>query len=127
MKTIKVTEIPKCDLCDKPAAGLYDTPIGAIGNSWGNLCEECLDSSGSREVCEQIGSKRIIGAVAPTNEDKELYEANDISDPMDILAELCNRELECPQCGETKEVEPDFSGEYQCEGCGRRLHAESLC
>ena len=125
MKEIKVTEMPKCDIC-KTADGLYDGPFGGIGSSWANQCASCATTQGSVSAIEQVGFKRVIIEIAEQSEDREVYEGNDISDPMDIMSESCDREIECPKCGETRTVEIDFGGEFQCTGCGRRIHAAPL-
>jgi len=107
MKTTTVEKLPKCDFCHKPAK--YDTPTYC--GSWAYVCPthfetHCVPNNIGKELVErkqQSDQNRLVkGTLQNTLED--------------ILFDGL-MEVECCNCGETKNLEPDACGQYKC-GCG---------
>jgi len=122
-KIIKCTVIPKCDLCSKPNAGIYDGPVLGVGSSWANMCQECLDNKADCVGVKTVGGKReLIKEVEPKD---ETVVGNDLTDIGDLINEV-DREIECPKCGETRTVEPDADYTFVCTGCGRNVKCASI-
>ena len=118
MKIIKVDSIPACDMCNKKDVGIYDAPT--LTGSWANLCEECLEKYTDTIYAKSIGSKRELRTVNPEPIDEEVI-GIDVSDLEEMMFGDANKVIECPKCGETREVEPDATYTFKCEGCGRTV------
>ncbi len=121
MKTIKVAKIPKCDFCSEPA--IYDAPT-RFGSSWAYMCLECTKENGFNvhigRRLEQLKEVEVKGGPAKV--------ARTITDPELILMDEEDRDVECPDCGDTRTVEPDAAYEFNCGGCGIRLVCDTpLC
>lgn len=112
-----VDTLPKCDFCEADAA--YDAPT--LSGSWANMCFKCAKDKGGNVAIGTHFQKRV-----PTNKKpvKETILGIESSDPEyweDVLMDVMNREIECPTCGEIKEVEPDATYLYTCDGCGQNI------
>ena len=119
MKTVKITEAKGCDFCEKEAE--YDAPT--IMDSWANMCQKCFDKyKGSNYGA---GFKLVVRKPAEKSEDTAVYTAIELTDLGDIVLSDVDREVECPQCGEVRTVEPDADYEFQCGGCGVKLKVVS--
>jgi len=51
--------------------------------------------------------------------------AKELSSTEDIILSG-DREVECPECGDTCRVEPDANYKYACEGCGAPLKCQTV-
>ncbi len=100
MKTVRKTELPKCDFCPEKAE--YDNPT--VQGPWANMCPACYGKYGSGS----IGFRFILGVAAPKK------------DKVRIAPRVDEDECVCPNCGESRTVEPDANYEFDCEGCGQR-------
>ena len=75
-KIIKVSSIPKCDLCGKVNAGIYDGPMLGVGSSWANMCQECLDTKADCVGVKMVGGIRVV-TTPKTNIHLRLVETTD--------------------------------------------------
>lgn len=116
MKTKTVATLPKCDFCGKDA--VYDAPT-IHGGSWANMCADCYTDHG-RDNPAILGTKFEKRGPKPDNSKTEVKEAICNSTEEEMVFDSII-DLECPSCGESRSMEPDFSGEYTCEGCGQKL------
>lgn len=110
MKTVKMAKIPKCDICKKNPAK-YDTPIN--GGSWGYVCEAC----GAGVGVSPIGSILELAGEPAKPSGKKLM-GKDMTSFEDVVMGDADREIECPECGCIRTVEPDAGYTYTCEDCG---------
>lgn len=111
MKTKAVAKLPKCDFCGKDA--IYDVPTKQ--GPWGNLCEGCYKiHSGS-----EIGTKFQQREPKTHNTDNKVKAAVIVSSLEDCVFDSI-MEVECPECGEGRNVEPDADYTFECEGCGQK-------
>jgi len=127
MKTKKVAMLPKCDFCDKPAE--YDAPT-IHGGRWANMCPEHLvaygnnTSIGTQFLIRKNKSKAKLSACKIVNGIEE--ESVEYWESVTFGSE--NREIECPECGEMRSVEPDAYYVFICEGCGVKIRCPAgLC
>jgi hypothetical protein len=83
------------------------------------MCEDCRDKQGVKdwqiragttfkERPQQKDQGCVVKAVEPGLDDLEYWSAIVMGD---------GRHIECPECGESREVEPDATYTYLC-GCG---------
>jgi len=126
-KIIKVTEIPDCDLCKAEKKGNYDGPVAGIGTTWGNICQECLDimSIADQRAVKAVGGKRELIVKSETTSN-EVVVGKELTDFEELIAGDGNREIECPKCGEIRQMEPDARGSFKCEGCGRTVKIAAI-
>ena len=113
MKTVKMATIPMCSVCKKKPAR-YDAPLASAGMSWGYVCVECAES---------IGANLTVGSVLeeagpPANPTGKKVRGKDLTSFEDIVMGDNDREIECPECGAIRTVEPDAGYTYTCEDCG---------
>ena len=122
MKQVKMTVIPKCDFCHTEVAK-YDAPTNT--GSWANMCESCYAAHGAS--FGEIGSELVQASepASPKNDGK-IYEAIEVNSIEDVMFDTELREVECPQCGETKTVEVDARFIWTCEGCGVKVKVRDM-
>ena len=127
-KIIRVTSIPDCDLCKAEKQGIYDGPVAGYGSSWGNMCQECVDlmSSGDTVDLLAIGGKRELIVKSDSPDPNGIVQGKTVSDIEAIICGDANFEVECPACGEIRQLEPDAHGTYKCEGCDRKVKIPSI-
>ena len=112
MKTKAVASVPKCDFCGKEAT--YDAPTKH--GPWANMCEACYKVN--RRPNLGIGTR--FKKRTPTNDNNiKSPKKAEILSSLEELAIDGMMECACPSCGEHRNLEPDFSGEFTCEGCGQ--------
>lgn len=107
MKKVKVTRIPACDFCGKPAK--YDAPT--LDGRWGNMCVDCY---GGKTKPDSIGSEYVLHVQQP-KQDKTVQGTEESS--MEEIVFAGDRMIGCPECGDSRAVEPDADYTYTCE-CG---------
>lgn len=112
-----VDTLPKCDFCGEDAA--YDAPT--IHGSWANMCFKCSLEKGGNVSIGTHFQKRVPTDKKPIKETILGIESKDISYWEDVLMDVINREIECPTCGEIREVEPDATYLFTCNGCGQNI------
>ena len=124
MREVKMLTVPKCNgrlagiECDKDA--VYDAPTGSNG-AWGYWCEDCAKKLGAHIA---IGSKLVQHTPAQPKGGKAKL-ATELSD-MEAIVMDGEREVECPDCGCIRRVEPDADYKFDCEDCGVRLRCASI-
>ena len=119
MKIKKVTTLPKCDFCDKNAE--FDAPT-IHGSKWANMCPEHMLAYG-RNV-ESLGTQFSVRESVPEKKSFKILrgiEDTSIERLESVLFGFENQEIECPQCGDMRMVEPDATYTYICEGCGVKV------
>ena len=117
-KEVKVSVMPKCDLCDKD--GIYDVPY--IGTSWASVCEDHIKTAKKPNYAKSVGCKRILSKVSEPASGKVV-----IGIELTSLEDLINdedREVECPDCNDTRTLEMDANS-FQCS-CGATVKCPSL-
>jgi len=122
VKEIKMTKIPKCDFCGKPA--LYDAPTR--NGPWGYMCSGCYADHGTKGG---LGSKLVVSkglniseedkkkkkkTVMPTMEDMEMAVMDGVWYP------------KCPYCGCENGCEPDGESVF-CDDCGEHYEVGNCC
>jgi hypothetical protein len=117
MKQVKMQKIPKCDFCDQPAK--YDAPT--IGGPWANMCPVHYKKNGHPHS-SGLGSILIQAPKQQPKQDKVVVGIEDTSiETLEaVMMDSQNREIECPECGSGKDVEPDANYIYTCE-CGVKV------
>jgi len=124
MKTVKMLNVPKCNgslvgvECDKPA--VYDAPVGANG-AWGYWCESCAEKLGANL---SVGFKLVQHTPAKAKGGKAKF-AKELSDMGTVVMDG-EREVECPECGCIRRVEPDAAYKFDCEDCGTKLKCKCI-
>ena len=123
MKQVKMTLIPTCDFCkEKPAK--YDAPT--VMGPWANMCEDCFPAN-SVSFAKEIGNELVQkNEPATPKDDGKIYKAIEVHSIEDIICDVEMREVECPQCGESKTVETDADYIWTCEGCGVKVKVEDI-
>jgi len=116
VKIKTVATLPKCDICGEEAK--YDVPT-TKGRKWANLCEKHYKIYGTKDAFI-MGTQFKKRIPTTTNADQEIKEAVLLTSMEDMVFDGM-AELECPSCGESRSLEPDFSGKFTCEGCGQKL------
>ena len=126
MKTVYFEKLPKCDFapgCEGDA--VYDAPTE--NGQWAHMCEHHYKmhagSNAERLGCKLAQRDRVkakggevkIG-IEPGDEDLDYWEG--------VLYDS-QREIECPECGCGRTVEPDATGIFTCEGCGQSVKCPS--
>lgn len=114
-KIKQVTTLPKCDFCGADAK--YDAPTKR--GSWAYLCTICINIHSSMGRAE-MGTEFVLRSmVTQSLEPKtvEGLEPESLDYWQNIIIGDDLREIECPTCSSTHEVEPDADYEYRCE-CG---------
>lgn len=116
MKTTRMPELPKCDICQGRDAA-YDVPTKS--GPWANLCEECFPGHQGRDA-ERIGSKLVhhVPATPVGGEAQMGLEPSDEEYWYGIVMCSEDRMIGCPQCHMERAVEPDADYEFVCEECG---------
>jgi len=112
-----VKEFPKCDICGEEAK--YDAPTRS--GQWGYMCDSCAKKEGANI---QIGTTFEKREPKPQSEKTGVVmglEDTSIEALEEVLFDLANREIECPECGSTHAVEPDAAYVFTCEGCGVKV------
>ena len=115
MVTKMVEVAPKCNFCEKLAK--YDAPIDGCG-CWAYMCEDCRDTQGVENWQIKMGTtfvmrpqqpatSKFVRGQEPGLEDIEYWEG----------VMMGERYIDCPECGESRAVEPDARYTYLC-GCG---------
>ena len=129
MKEKRVEKLPVCDFKNlSPVHGgclsfaIYDAPTDQ-GTSWGYMCSNHYKAH-KGPMADEIGFKLVEGIAEPV--DKNTKAVHGIEPGLDDLeywenALFSDREVECPECGCGKRVEPDAHYVYNCEGCGIRV------
>ncbi len=112
MGTKYVTEehCPKCDFCGNPA--WCDAPM--ITGSWAHACKGCAYKYQMFESAYRIGS--IFQIREQKKESGKAVMGVCITEMEDMLMDSL-QEIECPSCGEVRDLELDARGSYVC-GCG---------
>jgi len=125
MKIKKVTTLPKCDFCDKNAK--YDAPT-MHGGRWANMCEEhCLEHGKNISIGTEFQKRQAVPKTDKDGHKEESFkivlgtEDTSIEHLESVLFGSEDREIECPQCGDFRTVEPDATYTYVCEGCGVKV------
>ena len=104
MRTTRMNQLPKCDLCTREAS--YDSPT-SLGGRWAYLCKEHYETFGIKGIGTKVAEiekkqvkkpKRIETAAVPLT--------------LDSIAEV-----ECPYCGFGRTVEADANYTVECESC----------
>lgn len=114
----KVMALPKCDFCSERAK--YD---GKTKNGqWANMCQKDFDEYGVGLGMGR-GQKLVVQQPAKPDGRKGVLIAKLISDLADVVEDGA-ADVECPQCGEIKTVEPDACYTYSCEGCGASVRVD---
>jgi len=126
-----VDKYPKCDNglyklipspnCDGEAH--YDAP--GPGGHWGNFCEACY------KVCcptnRMLGTqfiKREPSELTPISEILSAIEEDSVNYWEDVMFNGL-RTVECPTCGETRDVEPDARYIVTC-ACGQKYKVKGI-
>lgn len=117
MKERKVDTIRKCDLCGAVGDCYYDAPT--LTGQWANMCPDCWvkQESPSIGTCFVLRTKKHIPA-------EGILLGTEATTLDDLLND--DRDIECPNCGETHGVEPDAAYVYTCEGCGTKVRVPCL-
>lgn len=107
-----------CDRC-KSEEAVYDAPCKALNGSWANVCVPCAKEWGAnltigckikKHPAQQPEQGRTVdGEEAGGPDDLEYWESITYND--------ADREITCPECGDTRTVEPDADYTYLCS-CG---------
>lgn len=123
MATKLVNEFPKCNFCGE--AALYDAPTSQ--GSWAYMCSKCAARENANLNIGTTFKLRIKSTKPPASTVLQGIEDTDMDTLEDVTFGNTNREIECPNCGELKSVEPDASYTYVCEGCKSKVKVpESL-
>lgn len=127
MKTVYFEKLPRCDYENLDCTGnaVYDAPT--IDGPWAHMCEHhykifaasMADKIGcklaQRDKVEEKSGEAQMG-IEPNYDDLEYWE--------NVLIEGL-REIKCPECSESRSMEPDATGVFTCEGCGIRVKCPS--
>lgn len=109
-----IEELPKCNMCDRKAVCDAPTQMG----SWAYMCEVCLETWG-RPDSLTLGTEFKQRTPAKKKSKSVMgIEDTSIEQLEQVLMSSVDREIECPECGDMRKVEPDAEYKYQCEGCG---------
>ncbi len=113
MKKVRMSKLPKCNFCNRPAK--YDAPT--VTGSWAYMCALDYEEKGAGTM----GSELVEGIAEP-------LECESIAGIIDTEQSMLNDELivQCPKCKEIKRLELDACGTYNCEGCGHVISIPSL-
>lgn len=115
MRTKRVTEIPRCNFCQKPAQ--VDAPTKS--GQWAFMCPEHRDEYGND--VEVMGTEFISGVHPPVDGPSVVGTLDRESSKRDD-----NLTVKCSNCKEENRLETDASGTYNCPGCGRSVTIPSL-
>lgn len=121
MKASKLSEIPKCSFCTKPAT--VDGPT--LSGQWAYMCNDCVIDRADIIAVVAIGTRLTKHVSPPPQTDISTYPAKELY-TLEEIAMGEDRVLECPKCGEEHRMEQDASGVFECHGCRRTLSMESL-
>lgn len=121
MKTRKTDEIKPCDFCKAKADRYYDAPT--IGGAWANMCPKCVSKHGSPQTV-QLGTCFVLRDEVKEAA-SEILQGIELSTMEQVVMDG-DRDIECPNCGETRAMEPDASGDYECEGCKSKVRIKCL-
>ena len=109
MKQTKMSTIPKCDLCGDDAS--YDAP--SKQGPWGYFCINCYEEHAI------IGQGTELVLKPPQKPATGKFVKGRILTSMEDMMMDSVIEVECTNCGEVRNMEPDSSS-YQCE-CGCKV------
>lgn len=112
MKTIKQETLHKCDFC-KIEDAAYDAPT--IYGNWANMCKNCYHKY-KGQLADIAGYNIVKREPKVESRCTKIKYAKELGVSIDG-----DREIMCPDCGETKSVELDACGTTTCEGCGVQL------
>jgi len=110
MRTIQVSELPKCQFCDEPAE--YDSKT--IFGPWAYLCKKHLRKYGCPPTTKL--EKRV----------KIAYKSDEVPTVTVPLTLDSVATVRCPHCNEPRRVEPDADYIATCESCGNRFKLAPL-
>lgn len=130
MKKKRVRHLPKCDFanlaptasgeCEKAE---YDVPVKAgSGSSWAYCCQAHYEMF-AQPGADKLGFKLVEGIAEPLTNTLRMGKEPGLED-LDYWERVLMegiREINCPECGEGRSMEPDADGVYNCEGCGIRI------
>ena len=102
MKTVRMKELPKCDLCTEEAN--FDAQTSFQGR-WAYLCEEHYEKCG-------IGGTKLAEIEKKQIEKPKKMKSAVIPLTLDSIAEV-----ECPYCELPRTVETDANYTAKCESC----------
>lgn len=112
MKTTQMDELPKCDMpnCNKEAAYDEKTKMGP----WAHLCEDH-----HQKVGVGVGTKleKRVKIDAPRS-----AEIPTVMIPLTLDSLVT---IQCPHCGEGRDVESDANYPVTCENCGNQYRVAS--
>jgi len=120
MKDVKMATLPKCDEC-KTNDAMYDAPACKYGRSWGYWCETCA----KKVDADLLPASKLVQHTPAEAKGGKPKLAKELSD-MEAVVMDGEREVECPDCGCIRRVEPDADYEFDCEDCGIRLKCASI-
>lgn len=107
MNTVKMATLPKCDLCEEPAR--YDARL-----AYGTYLYVCAKCSVTQAVTVVTILEQAGPPAKPTG---KKVRGKDLTSFERIVMDG-DREIECPECGAIRMVEPDAAYTYTCEDCG---------
>lgn len=117
MKDLQVSKLPDCDICQSKGTGVYDAPTKQ--GPWANMCEACYKAHHNGT----IGTRRVVKVVEKSDDPGKIaigIEDDSMEYLEDVLVGDGMREIECPECGSVRHVEPDADYTYDCE-CGVKV------
>lgn len=105
-----------CDVCGETTDVMYDTKT-TLG-PWGNICSKCYPKYGT-----PLGTMFVLTQPSePADEELTAKVNTDFDEAlMDGIMEI-----ECPNCGSTRAMEPDACCTVVCEICQSKLKVEGL-
>lgn len=126
MKTVYLEKLPKCDYEDVTPGCLgeatYDAPT-ISGGRWAHMCEHHYEMFKS-PIAEQVGCKLAQRELAKPKEGKPVLGLEPGIENLEYWENVLFdglREVECPECGDIKNVEPDANYTFTCECCGVKV------
>jgi hypothetical protein len=122
MKVVKKTEIPPCDFCH--AKAIADVPTRS--GRWANVCVICFETECDMPYAAKMGSKLEFHTPAAPVKDSKIFLANELTSMEEVVCDGSMREVECPNCGESRRVEPDADYVFTCEGCDVKVRCRDI-
>ncbi len=114
MRVKKIIKLPKCDICGEDA--IYDVPTKE--GPWANLCEDDYTNHAS-DTASSIGTRFELKELTKVvNIGKSVVGIEETA-MVDIIMNDAMRDIRCPECGDSRTMEPDAQ-EFTCE-CGARV------
>jgi len=102
------------------------------GGQWAYACKKCADARHMTEAAYRIGTIfkiREVKVAEGTIRIKQGIEPGhaDLGYWVAVMYDGL-REIKCPNCGESRSVEPDADYQYVCESCHTQVQVpEPLC